>query len=570
MFAVCGGGDVTHEASVRGKPLADLLPRLGLRHEDFVTGRNTGRNDFPSHVRTLGKFGKLGAECTGVWTVPGSRGMIGGWNQRPETTPYPGLDPSARTDPQVELEVNESGDMEPLLSRRNGESPEEPDGGKVHVRTVGGGGDRRLYSAKSNRRDRSASVLRLVGWNVLLVMAGLALIGLTGEAWFRLMMPFAVKHHLKQFVPGVGVIGKPDTEVRWSNSRDFWIVSRTNSLGFLDREPIDPERAAASCHVAVIGDSFVEALEVAIADKFHVVLEALAARELPHLDITTSAFGLSGSGQVNQLPLYDEYARHLHPRLVVLVFVENDIVNNFAILNAYYHGWGPERRPWYTAARDEDGKIGLRPPDPDYETFRLTRGTGLSESTVRTLNQWWKKARGTSFFADWLYAEARHLFSARLQKNRVDQESFQQSLPRYAWIHDGSKMTTGIWRTLARMLQDPESVTGDLRFFAQEVVDMTVFALDEFKTRADRDGAAVVILSAISDTWSEDVLNALAGARGMPVISQFDYAISQGGRIEDGRWPYNVHWSPTGHRWAAEALLEWLREHQDVCEPRAS
>ena len=36
-----------------------LQPRLGLRHEDFVIGRNTGRSEFPSHVRTLGKFGKL-------------------------------------------------------------------------------------------------------------------------------------------------------------------------------------------------------------------------------------------------------------------------------------------------------------------------------------------------------------------------------------------------------------------------------------------------------------------------------------------------------------------------------
>ena len=36
-----------------------LQPRLGLRHEDFVIGRNTGRDEFPSHVRMLGKFGKL-------------------------------------------------------------------------------------------------------------------------------------------------------------------------------------------------------------------------------------------------------------------------------------------------------------------------------------------------------------------------------------------------------------------------------------------------------------------------------------------------------------------------------
>ena len=36
-----------------------MPPRLGLRHEDFVIGRNTGSAEFPSHVRMLGKFGKL-------------------------------------------------------------------------------------------------------------------------------------------------------------------------------------------------------------------------------------------------------------------------------------------------------------------------------------------------------------------------------------------------------------------------------------------------------------------------------------------------------------------------------
>ena len=36
-----------------------LQPRLGLRHEDFVIGRNTGSAEFPAHVRMLGKFGKL-------------------------------------------------------------------------------------------------------------------------------------------------------------------------------------------------------------------------------------------------------------------------------------------------------------------------------------------------------------------------------------------------------------------------------------------------------------------------------------------------------------------------------
>lgn len=36
-----------------------LVVRMELRHDDFVIGRDTGRDEFPAHVRTLGKFDKL-------------------------------------------------------------------------------------------------------------------------------------------------------------------------------------------------------------------------------------------------------------------------------------------------------------------------------------------------------------------------------------------------------------------------------------------------------------------------------------------------------------------------------
>ena len=50
--------DEVAEGIVRG--VLDVLNvKLGLRHEDVVIGRNTGRDEFPGHVRTLGKFGKL-------------------------------------------------------------------------------------------------------------------------------------------------------------------------------------------------------------------------------------------------------------------------------------------------------------------------------------------------------------------------------------------------------------------------------------------------------------------------------------------------------------------------------
>ena len=115
--------------------------------------------------------------------------------------------------------------------------------------------------------------------------------------------------------------------------------------------------------MAVIGESFVAALEVPIADKLQVRLEALAAAALPELDVTVSAYGRRGTGQVNQLPLYDEYARRLSPNLVVLVFDPNDFENNSAVLSALRQGHDPRRMPYAYPERTADGGFRLRPAD---------------------------------------------------------------------------------------------------------------------------------------------------------------------------------------------------------------
>ena len=50
--------DAVAEGAILG--VLDVLNAdMGLRHEDFVIGSNTGRDEFPAHIRTLGKFGKL-------------------------------------------------------------------------------------------------------------------------------------------------------------------------------------------------------------------------------------------------------------------------------------------------------------------------------------------------------------------------------------------------------------------------------------------------------------------------------------------------------------------------------
>ena len=431
--------------------------------------------------------------------------------------------------------------------------------------------DARRHAAAPNLRR----ALRLVGWNAVLLVAGLALIGLAGEAWLRSTVPFRTSHRPTVFVPNVGILLRPDAEVRWTNDLDFWTVSRTNGLGFLDREPIGSERAAESCHVAMIGDSFVEARQVSISEKFHVRLEKMAARELPALDVTTSAFGKDWTGQIEQLAFYDAYARHLHPKLVVLVFVPNDYIDNFPLWKSLRGGLDPDHLPYVSAARAEDGSFRLSPPDPDYQRFKLPRRFDLPASPQRmTLI---KRTLRESYFLSWLHAKRTLLFYERdvhAQAERTGWGELLRRRPAYApLLHEYRPVSMG--RVPMRFAH--EDIPSFFALFAEgngspfykEALAFTAFGLDQFKKRVERDGAALVILASHrmsrfgGGTFAR--MNEMAAERRIPVIDQADFIYRQGAELRDAGWAHNDHWSPAGHQWAAEALLEYLKQNQWVC-----
>ena len=380
---------------------------------------------------------------------------------------------------------------------------------------------------------RIRHILSLAAGNVLSFVLVLALAAMVGEVWLRLQWPFAHSSESVRFVPRVGRMFVPDTEVRTTNRRDYFTVSRTNSQGFLDRGPIGPERAAAGCHVALIGDSFVAARQVPVADKVHVRLEEFAARALPALDVTTSAFGIGNTGQINQLPLYDEFARRLRPRLLVLVFVINDFANNAHTLMGLGWGGDPDMRPWVSARRTPDGGMRLVPPP------------ALIPAEVPPYRRSW--------FATWLESRVR----------RIDQSLFPlDETERLREQFEGSRR-----RGITPIFDER-----DLSPRLEAALDFTAFGFDQFQERADRDGVSLVVLSTHTmGTRGDpafDRMNALAAARGIPVIDQSDHVRRRGAALRDARWANDLHWNAAGHRWPAEALLDHLKRNPEVCARR--
>ena len=371
-------------------------------------------------------------------------------------------------------------------------------------------------------------VLRIVGWNLLFILGGLLLIGAVGEAYLRLSIPFPHSLIHSRFVPSVGVLHEPNTESLFTNDLDYWTVQRANSLGFLDREPIDPAHAAESCHVTVIGDSFIEGREVPISDKSQVRLEGLAMREAPNLDVTTSAFGFSGTGQVNQLPFYDLYARHLRPDLMVLVFVINDLKENTVVLTDPENDLEHLRRA--SAVRDSDGTLSLRPVQDEWKVLEPFEYVAMATRCDCVIDEILRASR----FARWLTSK------------------------------------------MERWVTSPERVGDGLRYYydspiSREAWEATEFGLEQFKRRADHDGVALMIL-AVHHIGGEgdpvfDGLSNITEPLGIPVVSQHDYIIRQGGRIEDARWRNDRHWNSMGHQWAAEAIWEHIKNEWDGACP---
>ena len=401
-------------------------------------------------------------------------------------------------------------------------------------------------------------ILRIIGWNLLFILAGLLVIGVAGETYFRLNARFgydrinlADQIAYWRFVPGVGLLRQPQIDLVFSNGLNVWTVQRANSLGFLDREPIDPERAAESCHITIIGDSFVEGREVYISDKMQVRLEEIAAREAPHLDVTTSAFGFSGTGQVNQLPFYDRYAKRMSPDMIVLVFVSNDPRDNSAARYALTPGYVPDRLPYGHAVSDGYGGVIWVPPAVDFSDPLFSRGT-------ESLNSWSRsviyRVASLSYFMRQLYIRTERIGSSfKLHRWFLPPET---AYKRY--------------RDHTRIMKETMTTHDDI-----EMWGFTSFGLEQFKRRADHDGAALMILTNY-DVGEEsagypvfDSLSMIAQSLGIPVVSQKDYIIQHGGDIHDAHLMINYHWNPTGHRWAAEAVWEYIEEEWEGKCPEA-
>ena len=323
--------------------------------------------------------------------------------------------------------------------------------------------------------------------------------------------------------------------------------------------------------MAVVGDSFVEAKHVSVSDKLHVRLEEMARERLPALRVAASAFGRAGTGQVNQLGYYDPFVSRISPRIVVLVFVHNDFADNFHVLQGMRLGADPDRLPFTTARRNADSTFSLRRPVWGAKDLEANSWQGVGPEYQPTspwlaaVRSWAVSTSRVAVVLDHQVQGLAHETTRNENRTKIAQDAKYRH-----WFVD--------WNRIPNPFPLPRSLFRgpDLPKAAQEALEHTGFALDQWKSIAQRDNFFLVILA--SHTMVDprgrravfEHLEGLTSPRNIPVIDQSDYIRRQGARPADAHFDHNPHWNAAGHQWAAEAVLEWVEQNRDACRRRAS
>ncbi len=131
----------------------------------------------------------------------------------------------------------------------------------------------------------------------------------------------------------VGYSLRPNTEGWWTREGRTYIT--INSAGFRDREhPV--AKPANTFRIAILGDSFAEALQVPLEKTFWSVIEekAQTCSRAPKIEVLN--FGISGFSTARELILLQKRVWQYSPDLIVLLFTPgNDIRDNSSKLTKY-------------------------------------------------------------------------------------------------------------------------------------------------------------------------------------------------------------------------------------------
>jgi hypothetical protein len=345
---------------------------------------------------------------------------------------------------------------------------------------------------------------------------------------------------------GYGWLHYPGIEGRWFDDRgEFSIAVKMSSHGLRDVEH-EYAKPPGTFRILVLGDSYMEAVQVELEHVFARQLE----RELRARGRRVEVINASASdwGTDNELVYLREEGWRYSPDLVLLAFTTaNDVRNNSVALNQRV----PNPNPWKpTFTVGADGALvfhpmpQLPPPEP-----------------LVPPRPWWRASRALSFFANRLGP----LLGEPEPAEHAPKDDYARTLPTDMLVYapEPAPEVAEAWKVTQALLLEMKKEAGEhgARF--------AMLLVDGPWTYYDAWWQLMTMWDARARNWNparpNEVLGAFAREAG---IESLDLRAAFHAKKDAERlyFEYDPHWTPAGHRLAAQHAAGFLVERGLVPE----
>lgn len=334
--------------------------------------------------------------------------------------------------------------------------------------------------------------------------------------------------------PRLGWIHKPNTSFVYERA-EFRVPVQYSSIGLRDRE-YTREKPAGTFRIALLGDSFVEALQVPVDSMLSRHLERRLAAYDETLRWEVMNFGVAGYGSCQQLLLLEERVLDYSPDLVIAVHYHNDFDDNEAFAECQL---------------DASGNLQLR---PDASLSRMARWTSALKSNlwqhshlfVFVSTRRWSGGRG-----DGTDAGRNARGALPLDRRRDGSESLESQLTRRSETPEARRALELHARILERLRVRCKE--RDLDFIA--VLGVSAGQLDPSRQPPSY---ALEAPGERDVTRINRVVRETLESNGFAVVDLLP-AFQEASAREALFFDVDGHWSAAGHRTAAEAIATALQ-----------
>ena len=332
---------------------------------------------------------------------------------------------------------------------------------------------------------------------------------------------------------------------------------RINTNGFRDKER-SFDKPANSVRIAVLGNSWTEALQVPLEKTYCSVLEHKLA-ELPSYagkNVEVLNFGVSGYSTAQELITLQEDVWKYHPDVLVVAFYSaRDIANNTREFN---NAADPEQSPYFVYRGD---KLAL---DDSFRSLSAVQNRQIMLQRIRAgVNDHVRVLQAVNALVRYGRTQVA-LAAVKEKKSKTGTESLEHSI----YAPPTQKALEEAWRVTEGLLVE---IHKKAKSRGVGLIIVTLANRPQVIPDINRRAAFMTEYGVSNLSYADDRINALGAWEGIsvinlaPALSEFaekNHVYLNG--FNDANWGEG-HWNETGHRVAAETIaLNWQR----AVEPR--